>query len=424
MTISTCRGCGADGLKDIVSLGEQPPANALTATPRPADERRYPLDLVLCEACGLAQLTVTVPPAELFSDYAYFSSYSPTLVANAADLVGRLVEQRRLGPDDLAMEIGSNDGYLLQHYQERGVSVLGVDPAGNVVEAARARGIPTECDFFGIEVADRLVAQGHRAAVLHANNVLAHVPDVNGVLAGIARVLAAGGVAVIETPYVRDLVEQLEFDTIYHEHLFYYSVTALERLFRRNGLRLDDLEHIPVHGGSLRAFAVPDDGAAPPPAVQRYLEDERRLGIDGAAYFRDFGQRVDELRAKLRALLDDLRASGARLAGYGAAAKATVLLNAIGADASTLEFVADQSPHKQGRHIPGVGTLIVDPAELLARQPDYVLLLAWTFATEILKQQDAYRRGGGRFVMPVPQPRVIGPADDSAVQPPSNSPAS
>ena len=409
MSVPTCRGCGADDLRSIVSLGQQPLANAFTVQPNPPGEHRYPLDMALCEDCALAQLTVTVPPAELFSDYAYFSSYSPTLGANAAELAGRLVEQRSLGPGDLAMEIGSNDGYLLQHYQERGVPVLGVDPACNVVEAARARGVPTECEAFGIDTAGKLAAQGHRATVLHANNVLAHVPDVNGVLAGSRRILADDGVMVVETPYVRDLVEHLEFDTIYHEHLFYYSVIALDRLFRRNGLRLDGIEHLPVHGGSLRVFGVVDDGANPPAKVQRFLDEERRLGIDRLAYFQDFGQRVDELRSELSDLLDNLRARGARLAGYGAAAKATVLLNAIGAEADTLEFVADQSPHKQGRHIPGVGTPIVEPATLLSEQPDYVLLLAWNFASDILEQQGAYRRAGGRFIMPVPEPRVIGP---------------
>ena len=409
MQLTACRGCGAGALHPVLSLGAQPPANALTDQPAPPDEARYPLDLVICEACSLVQLTVSVPPAELFSDYAYFSSYSPALVANAEELVARIVPERGLGPDDLAMEIGSNDGYLLQHYRSRDLQVLGVDPARNVAEVANANGIPTRCAFFGAEVAQELVEEGYRAAVCHANNVLAHVPDVNGVLSGISAVLADDGIAVIETPYVRDLVEQLEFDTIYHEHLFYYSVTALEGLLRRNGLRMHDLEHIPVHGGSLRVFAVRDDGGEPGPTARRYLEEEAVQGVPEPQYFADFGQRVDALRARLGELLDELRGGGATVAGYGAAAKATVLLNAVGADARTLDFVADRSPHKQGRFIPGVGIPIVDPEALLERQPDYVLLLAWNFAGEIMAQQADYRRRGGRFIIPVPEPRVIEP---------------
>jgi SAM-dependent methyltransferase len=411
MPAHPCLGCGAKQLHPVLSLGEQPLANALTDEPAPEGEPRYPLDLVLCEVCSLVQLTESVPPSLLFTDYRYFSSFSPTLVDSADRLVDRLVSERALGPGDLALEIGSNDGYLLQHYQARGVSVLGVDPAENVAQSARERGVPTECAFFDPEVAQRLVAEHQRVAVLHANNVLAHVPDVNGVLTGIARMLHDDGVAVIETPYVRDLVEQLEFDTIYHEHLYYYSVTALENLLRRNGLRLHDVEHIPLHGGSLRAFVVRDDGGDPLPAVRRYLEDEQELGLPAPGYFQDFGRRVEALRADLRALLDDLHGQGATLAGYGAAAKATVLLNAIGAGPGTLAFVADQSPHKQGRFIPGVGIPIVGPEVLAERQPDYVLLLAWTFAEEILAQQQRYREAGGRFILPVPHPRIVGPGE-------------
>jgi SAM-dependent methyltransferase len=423
MTQTQCRACGRRDLAAILSLGEQPPANALTEDPVPPAEARFPLELAICPDCSLVQLTVSVPPEDLFRDYPYFSSYSPALVSNAAALVDRVMRERHPAGDDLVMEIGSNDGYLLQHYQAKGVQVLGIDPAENIAELANKQGVPTICAFFSEELGSDLARRGRRATVVHANNVLAHVPDVNGVLSGLRHVLAEGGVAIVETPYVRDLVAQLEFDTIYHEHLYYYSVTALEKLCRRNGLRLDGVEHIPVHGGSLRAFIVEDDTRPPPDSVAGWLRDEEQAGIPTPEYYRDFGRQVDELRGQLAALLTALKQKGARLVGYGAAAKATVLLNAIGATPDTLAYVADKSPHKQGYHIPGVGIRIVDPAHLRLDQPDYVLILAWTFADEIMSELEAYRGAGGRFILPIPHPRIVG-SDEAAGQVSLKSPAS
>ena len=413
MVREQCRACASRRMRPMLSLGEQPLANALTDSPFPSEERRYPLDLVFCEECGLAQLTLSVPPSEMFSDYVYYSSYSSTVMKNARDIAERLVHDRGLTESDLVMEIGSNDGYLLKNYREHGVSVLGVDPAENIARQARELGIPTECAFFGIDVAERLALAGHRPSVIHANNVIAHIPDINGVLAGIGRILRDDGVAVIETPYVRDMVDNLEFDTIYHEHLYYYSVTAISRLLQRNGLRLQHVEHLPIHGGSLRIFAVLDDGGAPSGPTQRYLDEEQALGMDVAVYFENFAQRVDSLRARLRTQLYELRNQGATIAGYGAAAKATVLLNAIGIGRDTVAFIADLSPHKQGRYLPGVGIPIVDPKELHRQQPDYVVLFVWNHADEVLAQQDAYRRQGGRFLIPIPEPHVIDPDEQS-----------
>jgi SAM-dependent methyltransferase len=330
------------------------------------------------------------------------------MVERAGELVARLVRERALGSGDLAVEIASNDGYLLQHYALAGVPVLGVDPARNVVEAAQARGVETVCAFFGEELGRRLASEGRRASVLHANNVLAHVPDVNGVVAGIAHVLAEDGVAVVETPYDRDLVERTEFDTVYHEHLFYYSLTALERLFARNGLRIVDVERIEIHGGSLRVFAVRDDSDEEARrAVHALLHEEDELGIPSVRYFEDFASRVAELRQELRELLSDLKAQGHRLAAYGAAAKGATLLNAFEIGTDVLDFVADRSEHKQGLYMPGVGLPIVAPAQLLEAGPDEVLLLAWNFADEILEQQAEYRRRGGRFILPLPRPQIV-----------------
>ncbi len=406
---STCLVCGRSPLVPVLSYGKLPLANALLAeADLGRDEPRYPLELAFCEHCALLQITESVDPELLFGEYAYFSSYATTMLEHAEELVERLVHERSLGGGSLALEIASNDGYLLQHYVSRGVPVLGVDPARNVVEAAEARGVETLCGFFGEELARELVGSGRRASVLHANNVLAHVPDVNGVVAGIALVLADDGIAVVETPYVRDLVERTEFDTVYHEHLFYYSLTALDRLLARSGLRIVDVERLPIHGGSLRVFAVPagsqEETAA---SVSALLGEEERLGIPTSAYFEGFASRVESLRAELVALLHDLKAQGHRLAAYGAAAKGATLLNHLGIGSDVLEFVADRSEHKQGLYLPGVRLPVVPPERLLEEMPDEVLLLAWNFADEILSQQAEYRRRGGRFVIPIPEPRLV-----------------
>ncbi len=392
-----------------MSFGEMPLANALLGEAdldRP--EPRFPLELVFCESCALLQITESVDPEALFGEYAYFSSYSTTMLAHAAALVERLIRDRGLDGDSFAIEIASNDGYLLQHYVQAGVPALGIDPARNVVGTAAERGVETICAFFDEKLAGEVAAGGRLASVLHANNVLAHVPDVNGVVVGIATVLAPDGVAVVETPYVRDLVERTEFDTVYHEHLFYYSLTALDLLFARNGLRIVDVERIDIHGGSLRVFAVGADSAEEPrPAVRELLDEEERLGIPEASYFEDFAARVEALRGELLEVLHGLKSQGHRVAAYGAAAKGATLLNAVGIGTDVLDFVADRSEHKQGLYMPGVRLPIVAPERLLEAMPDDVLLLAWNFADEILEQHDDYRRRGGRFILPIPRPRLV-----------------
>jgi len=402
-----CRGCGRSGLEVFLSLGEMPLANRLlTAEQLDEPEPRYPLDVALCEGCGLVQLTESVPPREMFEEYAYFSSASTTMVEHARSIARRMVEERHLGPDDLVVELASNDGYLLQHYRDAGIPVLGIDPARNIATVAERLGIPTLCAFFGTELAEEMRASGRRASVLHANNVLAHVPDINGFVRGIARVLADDGIAVIETPYVRDLVDRLEFDTIYHEHLFYHSVTALDGLFQRNGLALCRVEHLPIHGGSLRLFAG-RAGVVPDPSIGRFLADEEKVGLVSRAYFRGFGERVEALCRNLRGTIEQLRREGRRVGAYGAAAKGTILLNAAGIGAESIEYVCDRSDYKQGRFMPGVRIPIVSPERLVGDMPDDVLLLVWNFADEVLAQQAEYRARGGRFLIPIPEPRFL-----------------
>lgn len=404
-----CRSCGSASLRLILSLGRTPLANALlTAEQLDRPEPVYPLDVVFCADCALVQIAETVPPEALFSDYLYFSSFSDTMLAHAEALVGELAGARGLNAESLVVEIASNDGYLLQFYQRRGVPVLGIEPAANIAQVAeRERGIPTLCEFFGAELGERLRAEGRAADVIHAHNVLAHVADLNGVVRGIAALLKPGGVAVIEAPYVKDLIDSREFDTIYHEHLCYFSLTALDRLFTRHGLVIADVRRVPIHGGSLQVHVMRAEMAARGAAAQALLDEEAAWGVDDFAFYAGFARAVEALRADLRALLGGLKAQGRTIAAYGASAKGSTLLNYFGIGAETLGFVADRSTYKQGRYTPGTHLPICAPTKLLEAQPDYTLLLTWNFAAEILDQQAEYRRRGGQFIIPIPQVRVV-----------------
>ena len=404
-----CRSCEHGDLRPILSLGRTPLANALlTAEQLREPEATFPLDLVFCPACALVQITETVPPEVLFREYAYLSSFSDTVVQNAEGIVRRLIGLEGLGSESLAVEIASNDGYLLQHYHHKGIPVLGIEPAANIARVARdERGIPTVCEFFGAELAAELVAGGRAADVVHGNNVLAHVADLNGVVRGIATVLKPRGVAVIEVPYVKDLIDHCEFDTIYHEHLCYFSLTALDRLFRRHRLVIRDVERIPIHGGTLRIFASRAEWAIPGEAVKSLLAEEAAWGVDREEFYRGFGAKVERLRASLLELLGGLKAQGRRIAAYGASAKGSTLLNFFGIGADTLEFVVDRSTVKQGRYTPGTHLPILAPERVLELRPDYLLLLTWNFADEILAQQQAFRDQGGRFIIPIPECRVV-----------------
>jgi SAM-dependent methyltransferase len=402
-----CRSCGGKELTVFLSLGNMPLSDGLLEpTQLVDDEPRYPLDVAFCSGCALVQILETVPPEELFgADYPYFSSFTDTLLRHSESNVKQRVEERSLTRDSLVVELASNDGYLLQFYRDRGIPVLGIDPAPGPVAAARAKGIDTLQSFFGRDLAQELASAGRRADVIHANNVLAHVADTNGFVAGISLLLKDSGVAVIEVPYVKDLIDHGEFDTIYHEHLCYFSVSALCPLFRRHGLHLVRVEPLAIHGGSLRLFVERTD--RPEESVLRYLESERRLGLDRLEYYADFSSRVNAIRTELATLLQDLKRRNARIVGYGAAAKGTIMLNYVGIGQETLDFVADRNIHKQGRYIPGVRLPIDSPERVLAEQPDYVLILPWNFKDEIMAQQAEYRRRGGRFIVPVPRPAIL-----------------
>ena len=409
MTDFRCRACGGSQIAPILSLGAMPLANALVSPDAPAAvEPMHPLDLVFCESCTLVQITETVPPELMFSDYAYFSSYSDTMPAYARKIVARVIDEQGLGSDSLAAEVASNDGYLLQYYHQAGVPVLGIEPAANVAKVADAKGIRTIVDFFGEALASRLRADGVRADVIHANNVMAHVPDLPGFCRGLAAFLRDDGRAFVEVPYVRQFIDQRQFDTIYHEHLSYFSLTALDRLFTAHGLAIVDVEWIAIHGGSLRVtVAHARSGVGRSQVVEARLEDEEARGLTRLPYYARFAGAVEELRDQLTRLLRQLRADGHRIAAYGAAAKGATLLNYCGIDCRTIEFVADRNPHKHGKLMPKAHIPIVGPPFLLATRPDYVLLLTWNFADEVLAQQAEFRDGGGRFIIPIPDVRVV-----------------
>jgi SAM-dependent methyltransferase len=405
--ISACRSCGSPDLHLALSLGAMPLANALPAPEQLAQpDARYPLDLVFCPRCTLVQITETVPPETLFREYLYFSSYSETMLQHARALAARCIEARSLDARSLVVELGSNDGYLLQYFAGQGIPVLGIEPARNVAAVANARGIRTLGEFFGTRVAEAL-RQERPADLLVANNVLAHVADHHDVLEGIRLLLDDDGVAVIEVPYVKDMIDRCEFDTIYHEHLCYFSGTALARLLEPHRLIIADVQRIPVHGGSLRITAAHQDRALPSPAVQALLADEAAWGVHRLATYSALGEKASSVRASLRALVSSLKQDGRRLAAYGAAAKATVMLNYCGIGREILDFVVDRSPHKQGRFVPGVRVPIAPPARLLADRPDYTLLLAWNLTDEVLEQETSYRHAGGRFIVPIPNVRVV-----------------
>lgn len=407
----SCRSCGGLSLQTILSLGKTPLANALlTEQQLNQPEPTYPLDVAFCPRCSLIQITETVPPEKLFREYLYFSSFSETMLGHARTLARQLTVSRRLNGESLVVEVASNDGYLLQYYKEAGIPVLGIEPAGNVARVAREeRHIPTLSEFFGESLAEHLRSQGVRADVIHANNVLAHVADLNGFVRGIRLLLADGGVAVIEAPYVKDMIDRCEFDTIYHEHLCYFSLTALNRLFQRHELAIQSAERIAIHGGSLRVTVGTNNAksAEPDREVRRILDEEAGWGVDEVEFYQGFGTRVERLRADLIAVLRDLKAQHKRIAVYGASAKGSTLLNYFGIGRETLEYAVDRSIIKQGYYTPGTRLPIYAPEKLLEDMPDYVLLLTWNFADEILEQQAEYRSRDGRFIIPIPELRVV-----------------
>ena len=407
--MADCRFCGAPLAQVFADLGTSPPANSyLRAEQLDCAEAHFPLRVLVCEACWLVQLPAFQRPEEIFGDYAYFSSYSTSWLAHAGRFARMAIERFGLGRHSLVIEVASNDGYLLRHFQAAQIPVLGIEPAATVAAAAIAGGVPTSQVFFGTEAAAALARDGIEADLLVGNNVLAHVPDLNDFVAGLASVLKPGGVLTMEFPHLLRLIEGGQFDTIYHEHFSYFSLATACRVFARHGLRVFDVDELPTHGGSLRIYACHRDAAHPTAgAVDNLKNRERERGLERRETYAAFDDAARKIRRELLGFFASARASGKSVIGYGAPAKGNTLLNYCGIGRDQLDFTVDISPHKQGLFLPGSHIPIRAPEAIRPARPDYLLVLPWNLLDEIVGQMDDIRSWGGRFVVPIPRLQVM-----------------
>ena len=407
---TSCRACGGERLRRFLELGRQPLANHFLPMDDPAAlaaEARYPLDVYLCEDCSLVQLLDVIDPEVLFRSYIYVTGTSRTIAQHNVRYAAEVVDRLRLGAGDLVVEVASNDGSLLACFQQHGVRTLGIEPASNIARLAESRGIETVNRFFDEATAADVLAQYGRARAVIGNNVLAHVDDTSGFLRAARSLLADDGMVIIEAPYLREMVDRLEYDTVYHEHLCYFSVSALLRLCEAAGLAMQRVELHPVHGGSIRFFAAPETGRTHAADVLAIAQREAADGLTSIETFQRFAEGVQEQRHELLGLLRELRAEGHSIAAYGAPAKGNTLLNFCGIGPELVDFTVDRNPLKVGMLTPGTHLPVLGAEAVLERQPDYLLILAWNFAEEIMAQQSEYRQRGGRFIIPIPRPRIV-----------------
>lgn len=409
--MSTCRFCGNALAQSVVDLGMSPLCQKHIKPSEKNDmERFFPLHAFVCHHCWLMQLEEFASPDEIFAeDYAYFSSYSESWLRHAKSYVNQVTDRFSLNGEDLVVEVASNDGYLLQWFVEKEISVLGVEPAANVAQVARKNGVRTEVHFFGADTAKALKIKYGPASLLLGNNVLAHVPDINDFVSGMKHLLAPSGVITMEFPHLQRLIEQNQFDTIYHEHFSYLSFSAVNRIFTHHGLTLFDVEELPTHGGSLRIYArhTEDNHKPISEAAKALLEREQNLGMESISYYQTFAEKVKETKRKLLEFLIQAKREGKTVVGYGAPGKGNTLLNYCGIRTDFLDYTVDRSPHKQGNFLPGTHIPIYAPEKIKETKPDYVLILPWNLTKEITKQMDYIKAWGGRFVIPIPEVRVI-----------------
>jgi SAM-dependent methyltransferase len=407
----SCRFCGAPVRHTFVDLGMSPLCESyLAAEQLNQMEPFYPLRVYVCARCFLVQLEAYVSPEHIFSEYAYFSSYADSWLRHAERYTKHMIDRFRLGPEHFVVELASNDGYLLQYFVARGIPALGIEPAANVARVAVEKGVPTLVEFFGRALADDLAVQGRQADLIVGNNVLAQVPDLNDFVGGIKRLLKPGGVATLEFPHLLRLIEENQFDTIYHEHFSYFSFLTAEQIFAAHGLTLFDVEELPTHGGSLRIFARHRDDDAKPvgPRVTALRAREQAEGFADAGLQRyaDFDEQVKETKRALLAFLIQARRDGKSVAGYGAPGKGNTLLNYCGIRTDFLDYVVDRNPYKQGKFLPGTHIPIHAPDKIRETRPDFVLVLPWNVKDEIMQQIDYIRAWGGQFVIPIPRVHV------------------
>ncbi|MCB2013675.1 MAG: class I SAM-dependent methyltransferase [Sphingobium sp.] len=410
MTARTCRFCDAPVTQPFVDLGSTPLANAyLTQAQLSEPEPRYPLRAFVCGECWLVQADSFVPPEDIFSHYAYFSSFSDSWVEHARRFTVMARERFGLDASSQVIEVASNDGYLLKHFVAAGVPVLGIEPAANVAEAARQVGVPTEARFFGRGTAQDLVGRGLSADLVIGNNVLAHVPDINDFVGGLAFVLKPDGVVSLEFPHLLRLIEGVQFDTVYHEHFYYLSLLAVETIFAAHGLRIFDVEELPTHGGSLRIMACRSTSSAHETGagVAKVRADERAAGFDRIETYAAFQSRVVPVKTGLLAFLEQAAREGKSVAAYGAAAKGNTLLNFSGVNTDQIDYVVDRNPVKQGHYLPGSHLPVLPPERIMETRPDYLLILPWNIRDEVMASMAGIRQWGGRFVVAVPELTVL-----------------